>query len=167
MIDSSPLAILAIHPSSRGFGWILFEGPSSPFDWGTVEVEDDKHAGTLARVAELIKKSQPDVLALEAFDDDTARRAPRIQLIAKDIAKLAEGKGIEVAILSRAAIRTAFAASGARTREEIAEAIARHIEPLRHRLPQPRKIWVGEHPSLSIFSAAACALAYYAGRASS
>jgi len=164
MNESDPLAVLAVHPTSRGFGWILFEGPSSPFDWGTVEVEGDKHAASLARVAELLKKSQPDVLALEAFDDDTARRAPRIQQIGKDIAELATNKGIEVAILSRAAIQTAFAASGARTREEIAEAIARHIEPLRHRLPQRRKIWVGEQPSLSIFSAAACALAYYAGR---
>ncbi|MEI9887745.1 MAG: hypothetical protein WDN08_14830 [Rhizomicrobium sp.] len=165
MNDSTSLAVLAIHPTSRGFGWILFEGPSSPFDWGTVEVDEDKQAGSLARVEELIRKSQPDVLALEAFDDEIARRAPRIQRIGHEIAELARKKGIEVSILSRAAIRTAFAASGARTREEIAEAIARHIQPLRHRLPQPRKIWVGEHPSLSIFSAAACALAYYAGRA--
>jgi hypothetical protein len=164
MNESAPLAVLAIHPTSRGFGWILFEGPSSPFDWGTVEVEDDKRAASLARVAELLKKSQPDVLALEASDADDTRRAPRIQRISKDIAELGEKRGVEVAILPRAAIRNAFAASGATTREEIAEAIAHHIEPLRHRLPQPRKIWVGEHPGVSIFSAAACALAYYAGR---
>ena len=165
MNHASSLAVLAVHPTSRGFGWVLFEGPTSPFDWGTVEVEDDKHDGSLERIGDLIKRYQPDVLALEAFDDKAAQRAGRIRLIAKDIVALGEGKGIEVAVLPRAAIRSAFAASGARTREEIAEAIALHLEPLRHRLPPRRKIWVGEHPCLSIFSAAACGLAYYAGRA--
>lgn len=165
MNHASHLAVLAIHPTSRGFGWIVFEGPSSPFDWGTVEVEGNKHVASIARVSELIKKYQPDVLAMEAFDDAAARRAKRIRIIGAAVVALAREKGIETAVFSRAAIRTAFAASGARTREEIAKTIAGHLQPLWRRLPAPRKIWVGEHPSLSIFGAAACALAYYARRA--
>ena len=30
--------VLSLYPSTRGFGYVLFEGPLSPFDWGVKEI---------------------------------------------------------------------------------------------------------------------------------
>jgi len=30
--------VLSIYPNTRGFAFVLFEGPLSPFDWGVKEV---------------------------------------------------------------------------------------------------------------------------------
>jgi len=156
--------VLAVHPSSRGFGWILFEGPLAPFDWGVVTIAQDKNAGAVARVDQLIQKYDPRVLAFEASSDDGSRRKPRIRKLCRAIEERAMARGLRVCVYSRQQIRRAFASTGAQTREEIATIVAERIEALRPRLPQPRKIWLGEHPNMALFAAAACALTYFARR---
>lgn len=161
-MNTHPPYVLGLHPSSRGFGWILFEGPLSPFDWGAVEVRGNKNALALGRIEKLLDKYQPGVLVLEDFEDEGAQRSGRIRDLCCGVLRLAAARRIPVCLYTRDRIRTAFAGSRARTREEIAAAIAGQVEPLRPRLPKRRKIWVGEHPSIALFCAAACALAYYA-----
>ena len=34
--------VLSIYPTSRGFGFVLFESSESPFDWGVKEIRE-KH----------------------------------------------------------------------------------------------------------------------------
>jgi hypothetical protein len=46
---------------------------------------------------------------------------------------------------------------GARSRQEIAEAVARSFD----RLPRPRRPWEGPHRRLAIFDAAAVVLTHY------
>jgi Holliday junction resolvasome RuvABC endonuclease subunit len=154
--------VLGIHPTSRGFGWIVFETPLAPFDWGTVEVREDKQAGAIGRLEKLLTKYKPVAVALEQYEGAPAHRAPRIRRVAAAMAKTSRKHGADIAVYSRAAVAEAVAGSHSSTREEIAEIVARKIEPLRSRLPAKRKIWVGESPSLSLFTAAACALTWYA-----
>lgn len=154
--------VLGLHPSSRGFGWIFFEGQGPPFDWGTADVRENKNAEALARIEGLIDKYRPHVIAVEAFEGEFTHRGPRVRKLYRSLIQRAARKKVAVQIYSRAQIRAAFADKGARTREEIAAAVAHRVEPLRPRLPKPRKIWVGEHPSIALFCAAACALACYA-----
>lgn len=154
--------VLGLHPSAGGFGWALFEGPLAPFDWGTADIRSDKNVQSLARIEKLLEQYSPRVLALEAFDGKAARRKPRVRRLYHSVIRRAEARGIAVRLYTRAEIRTAFAETGARTREEIAAVIAEHIEAFRPRLPRPRKIWEGEHPSAALFCAAACALTHYA-----
>ena len=36
--------VLAIQPTTRGFGFAVFEGPQEPIDWGVKEVRKNKNA---------------------------------------------------------------------------------------------------------------------------
>jgi hypothetical protein len=115
--------VLGFHPNARGFGWVVFEGPFRPIDWGLVSARKDKNATSLKRLDRLLTRFAPEVLVLEAYDRETTRRARRIARLGVKARKLADGRGIETAVYSRAEIREAFAETGARTRREVAEAV--------------------------------------------
>ena len=74
---------------------------------------------------------------------------------------LAADRGVEVAIYARGEVQACFASVGARTRREIAEAVVRHIDAFRHRLPNKRRPWEGEDRRMAIFAAAALVLTHY------
>jgi Holliday junction resolvasome RuvABC endonuclease subunit len=156
-----PSHVLGIHLSARGFGWVICESPTSLLDWGTVDIRNDQTTKALARLKQLMDKYKPESLALEAFDDKNSRRRPRIRGLCRAVVKLANRRGIVVRVFARADIQKTF---GHKTRQEIARAVAERLECLCPRLPQPRKIWVGEHPGMALFAAAACSLAEYARR---
>ena len=59
--------VLALYPSTRGFGFVVFEGPRAPYDWGVKEIkEKHKNAKTLDAMRELIERYQPEAVAIEA-----------------------------------------------------------------------------------------------------
>jgi hypothetical protein len=152
--------VLGLHPSSRGFGWVLFDGPLSAFDWGTTDVRHGDNTKALVRACEILDKYQPRVVALEEFENGTIRRAPRIRELYRAIVVQAEARDILICWFSREEIARAL--SSARTRQATAEAVAARIRQLRPRLPKPRRIWEGEHPSMALFCAAACVLTWFA-----
>lgn len=155
--------VLGVHPSSRGFGWALFEGPLVPFDWGTVEIRANKNAAAIKRFAKLLDRYQPNVLAIEAFDERDARRSARVRSLCQKLVATAEARAITVRIYSRGVIGKTIAGSDTSTRDEIAEAVAKRVAILQPRLPKPRKAWQSEHPNIALFQAAACALTYLLG----
>lgn len=152
--------VLGLHPSSRGFGWVIFEAPFSLLDWGTVDIRDDKNATALNRIETLFDRHAPAVLAMERHDEG-ARRSPRIRQLYLAVIRRAEVRAIAVRRYTRAQISRSRHLKGASTREEVAAAVAICLDVLRHRLPKPRQIWIGERPGMSLFCAAACALAYF------
>jgi len=156
--------VLGIHPTTRGFGWALFESATSPFDWGSVEARGEKHKNTLARLGALLERYQPAVLVMEQFEGEASRRSRRIRRLASTMTALAKARNIKVAIFTRAEIAAALSGSGGRTREEIAQFVANNVGALRDRLPAKRKIWESERPNLALFSAAACALTWFANK---
>jgi Holliday junction resolvasome RuvABC endonuclease subunit len=155
--------VLGIHPSSRGFGWAIFEGPLVPFDWGTVSVTGAKNAKALARFEKLLDRYQPRVLALEDVEASDSQRSPRVRQLCRSLVSRAEARGVEVHLYTRSEISKTFAGANAKTRDEIAAAVAERIAVLQSRLPKPRKPWQGEHPNIALFAAAACALTYLMG----
>jgi hypothetical protein len=68
---------------------------------------------------------------------------------------------VDVAVFSRDDVRSCFKQFGAHSRYEIAQAVARNAEAIRHRLPKPRRIWESEGRSMALFSAAALVLTHY------
>ena len=152
--------VLAVHPTARGVGWALFESPLAPLDWAVVRSNDN--AKCLARVGQIIERHLPVAIILEQFERGPSRRADRIQRLCRAVVHLADNRGIETRVYSRAAIRTCFVSVGAVTRYEIAQAIAMHIDAFRHRLPPVRKSWMSEDARLSIFNAAALAITHFA-----
>ena len=163
-----PGLTLAIHPFSRGFGWAAFEGPFTPYDWGLSTARRDKNAVCLRKIEKLIARLQPQTLVLEAFERRISARPARTARLCRAIVSLAADRGLEVALYSRVDVQAAFAPLGARTRDEIAAAVARHVDALRHRIPRARdKPWLWEDPRMALFSAAALILTHHQRGASS
>lgn len=152
--------IMGFHPTSRGFGWIVFEDGVRPIDWGLVSARGDKNAVCLKRLEGLLDRFRPDVLVLEAADPERSRRARRIAQLCAAVGEAADARGVETTVYSRADVRTAFAEVRATTRRQIAEAVARHMEAFRHRLPQPRRPWESEAAGESLFAAAALVMTH-------
>lgn len=153
--------VLAIHPTSRGFGWAALDQPLAPHRGELVEVSGDKNANALRRIENLIEALQPCVVVLEAFEAGSSRRRDRIKRLGRAIVALAGLKGVEVRILSRLEVQQSFAAAGARSRREIAIAVAQHLPALRERLPPERKAWSTEDRRMALFAAAALVLTYF------
>ncbi len=153
--------VLAVHPTKDGMGWVVFEGPFTPYDWGLVSARKDKNAFCLKKVERLIERLQPETFVVEAYDRVRASRADRVTRVCRDFVNLAASYGIAVEVYDRAAIRRAFAGVGAITRQDVAEAVARYIDAFRHRLPAKRKDWEAEDRRMALFSAAALAITYF------
>lgn len=158
--------VLSVYPTSHGFAFVLFEGPEAPFDWGVKEIrERRKNARTLERIKRLIDRYQPEVLVFEATSKKSIRTA-RIMRFYRMLLHLAETKQLTVVRYTKAEVRKCFASVGAKTKYEIAKAIAIQIPAFMHRLPPVRKIWMSEDPRQSLFDAAALGIAYYAAQTS-
>jgi hypothetical protein len=155
--------VLAIHPTSRGFGWALFESALKPVDWGLASIKVRRSARSIARFERLLDRYAPKVVVFEEFEEHPARRANRIQRMCRQMIGLASGRGLYTPIYSRETIRETFESSGARTRRDIALSVAEQIEVFRRRLPRERK-YQGESEDVrqSLFDAVALALTYFA-----
>lgn len=165
--QARPGFVLGIHPTSRGLAWTVFEGPFAPHDWGNAIARGgEKNRKCLEHVEKLVSRFEPDTIVLEAFEKRRSARASRIAHLGRAIVALATDRSIEVAIYSRGDVKACFASVGAVSRQEIAEAVARSIPALAHRIPKPRKPWESDDPRMALFSAAALVLTHYQYRAS-
>lgn len=157
--------VLAIYPSTRGVAFALMKSPLSAIDWGIKGAYGaDKNALLLKRVAGLLDVNQPDVVVLEDPTSARLRRSARIGRLTRAIERLAEDQVVEVQRYSRQAVQECFGQFGARTRYEVAVAIATRIAAFERFLPPPRKLWMSEDARMGIFRAAALALTYYDSR---
>lgn len=153
--------VLAIYPTSRGFGFVMFEDPKTLSDWGLPRVPPADEPKILSRISTLLERHRPDVLVIESTHDPECRRGLRVRKLLKVIRDLAAQRRIPVEAFSRDAVRRAFAYAHALTKQQIATVIASQYPELAPRLPQPRKIWQSEDVRMSLFSSAALALTLY------
>ena len=160
MNHKNPL-VFAIHATSRGFGYVVFEGPFAPYDWGTVTVRGDKNAMSLHRIEKMFDRFTPETLVLEAYAGGKARRGYRLSKLYKALVSMAANRSIQVEVYTRGDIQACFANAGAATRQEIAEAVARTVTAFEHRKPKPRKAWQSEDRRMAMFCAAALVLTHY------
>lgn len=159
MIAKNPL-IFALHATSRGFGYVVFEGPFAPYDWGTVGARGDKNGVCLQKLEKMLDRFMPETLLLEEARS-VANRSDRIARLYKAIVALCVSRSIDVAIYTLGEVKACFASAGARTRQEIAETVARMIDALGHRVPKPRKAWQSEDRRMALFCAAALVLTHF------
>lgn len=154
--------VLSIYLTARGLGFVLMDAPLSPVDWGTREGRGPhKNALCLAKVAALLDAHQPDVLVLQDIKGRHSLRTARIGRLSRSIDTLALEHTVSVHRFSRSDVKRCFERFGARTRYEIAMAIAKRIPAYEPFLPPPRKLWMSDHPRMSIFSAAALAITFF------
>src|SRR5262249_25387033 len=124
------IRVLAIDPSTRGFGFALLEGPNRLIDWGVKETKTDKKHRSLQLIADLIDQYQPSTIVVEDYAAKGSRRCGRVRELINDIAKLAETRNVKVRSFSRLKVKQAFAESGASNKFEIAKTIANRFPEL-------------------------------------
>jgi hypothetical protein len=154
--------VLAAHPTSRGFGWVLFENPQTPVAWSIVHARPGRDQHLASRFERLLDRYEPAVFVLEAFESSTSRRHPRIQQLCRTMLHEASVRAVDTKIFDREVIAAVFAETGATTRDAIARIIAARIEAFSYRLPPKRKLGDSEDARQSLFNAAALALTYFA-----
>jgi RNase H-fold protein (predicted Holliday junction resolvase) len=156
--------VLAVDPSTRGFGYALFEGPRRLVDWGTKDIRSDKHAAALQKVEELIRRYEPAALVVEDCGHRRSRRNLRVRRLTKHMLALARRSGIKGHALPLVAAYQQFSKHGARTKYDMATTLARQFPALTLRLPPKRRAWESEDCRMSIFDAAALGYTYLARR---
>ncbi len=151
--------VLAIHLSTTGFGWVVFED-TIPVDWGLATAKVDKNTACLKRLRTLLNQYEPAVLVLEEFEHGYTRRHARIQRLYRSLMVLAKMRRVPVCVITRSQVRSCFRKTSATTRYKIAQAIAMQLPELRSRLPQIRRPWMSEDSRMSLFAATALAITH-------
>ncbi len=154
----NPKRVLAIDPTSRGFGYVVLESPATLVDWGVKATRPKEETRALAKVLELIRHYRPEIIVLE--DHRGSRRCARIQTLLDKVWRLAATEGLKCHHFQTSRIKQVFRTFGANTKHEIAHAVAQQLPELAPRLPRYRKAWMSEEYGMAIFDAAALALTY-------
>lgn len=157
--------VLSLYPNSRGFGYVLCEGPLSPFDWGVKEIRGPaKNRRILKIIESLLDRYRPVVLVLEDWTDDAFQRIDRIVDLYVSILALAKRMAIQVVRIPMKRIREYFAYRNALTKYEIALHIAKVIPAFSYQIPPKPTIWRSEDARQGLYDAAAVGLAYFQPR---
>jgi hypothetical protein len=153
---------MSVFPNARGIAHVVFEGPSSPVDWGICDPRGDRRKHQAIRlIATRIERYSPDILILRDREGNQPRRIWRYAALVDALEKLAKRKGILIAHYSRDEVRQSFGSLGSPTRYAIVQAIAKQIPTFETYVPPIRKIWKAEDRRMGMFDAAALALTFY------
>jgi hypothetical protein len=154
--------VLAVHPNSRGFGFVLFESPLAPFDWGARVVRGrTKNQQIVHFVERMIDQYRPVALVLEDWRDDQALRGARIRTLCRQLEALARKKRVRVRTYAKERVRLSFGHGGRLTRYDIAVDIAKQIPAFSYQLPPIRKAWMCEDVRQALYDAAALGVTFY------
>ncbi len=151
--------ILAIDPTVRGFGYIVFDGIKSPEVWGKAEMRIQKNRRSLIKIKKLIEFHQPDAIVVE--DPVNSLRHRRTSSLIMQIEKLAVKRGIKAHKYTRSQIQDVFTQFGAVTKYEIAKTISDWFPELALKLPEKRGLGWPEDERYGIFDAASLGLTYF------
>ena len=153
--------ILAIDPTTRGFGFAVLEGSEDLIDWGVKEARNNKNSRCARLIKNLIDQYQPDAIVLENHKEKGSRCSTRIQKLLERILKLIEEKKITAKLYSKSQVKRSFFLIGTPTKYNIALAIGKKFPELAVRVPPYRKPWMSEDYRMSIFDAMALGLTYF------
>lgn len=159
--EPPPPRVLAIDPTSRGFGFAILEGPATLVDWGVSEIHGRSPGIALVKLTDLLKHYEPDVLVVEDCTDSSSRRGPRARRLIEAACGLAASMGVQTTRITITAVCELFDDQGAMTKHSIATVIADHVPSLAKRLPPKRKPWMSEAERMAIFDATAFGLTFY------
>lgn len=151
--------VLAMDPSTRGFGFAVFEGPDRLVDWGLVHVGRDKNDASLKRFEDLMGLYAPAGVVAEDCADAACQRRSRARLLIAQALDYAAFFERHVITVPWRTVRVVVGGRPKATKEEIARAVARRFPEVAHRLPPHRKPWMSEDARTSLFDAVALGVA--------
>lgn len=158
------IRVLAIDPTSQGFGFAVLEGPDRLVDWGVKHVRGERNYRNrrcLEQVSRLIAWYQPDVLAVEHTGVKSCRRRSRARRLIEGFVGLASVQNLRTRRVSRRKVQECFSRTVSATKYQIAQAIAQRFPELEYSLPPVRKPWMSEDERMGIFDAVTFGYASY------
>jgi Holliday junction resolvasome RuvABC endonuclease subunit len=151
--------ILAIAPSTRGFGYAVIRDLNTLADWGMKWAKRDKNRTCLVKVNDLIAHFEPHFIALEDMSAKGSRRPVRIRNLTKQIIAAVKRQNIHMAVFTRQQMKQAYLPDGKGTRYDLSKVMAeRFLDELGDLLPPKRRTSMVEHPRMAMFDAVALAL---------
>src|SRR5260370_19029757 len=119
--------VFSIHLNSRGFAFVLFEGPLAPLAWRIFEARGGKQETIVTRLSSLFERYKPHVVVLQNMSPEETHRPQRIRHFNEAIAKLAEQYGLPTEFVSRSEVRERFAYLRSVSKDASAAATANHV----------------------------------------
>lgn len=152
--------VLAISPSTSGFGFVILEGNDVIADSGAKSARQNKNDWCVQQVDKLIRKYEPDALIL--YDHaKNERRSERIKALNQRFVDLAKTHKLHVKLFSRERVNQVFFADAKGTKHEIATMLAQRLpDELASKLPPKRREWDSEDRRMDIFDAMALAVTF-------
>lgn len=152
-MQPTPLRLLAIDLTAKGFGFALLDARLGLLDWGFSSFPATDDALFLERVSTRIDRGHPTALVLENFAPIKGREAA---VRRRDLAiALATERKIGLCQVSQKIVQGIL---GPGTKAQIAKTLAGRFPELRHRMPRERTRWSTEDERMHIFDALALAV---------
>ena len=162
MIKNKTVRILAIAPTSRGFGYAIMEEPSWLMAHGNKAILKNKNAGALKWVDKFIRFYQPSILMLPDVNASDTHRAARIKTLHQQIGALARKHQLKLKLINATKMRERLLGDPKGTKQAMAKTLAEMFpEELKSRLPPKRRAWMSEDPRMDIFDAVGLATAFW------
>lgn len=153
--------VLALDLRPRSVGFVVFEGPDQLLDSGVKAFRDvaGRNVAASKKCASLLAEFQPSIVLLKSSIWKSLRRKPHREGVLDTIQREAGGRAA-VRLISPQRIRQMFPGQLG-NKDDLAAQVAARFPDLAWKLAPRRKVWQREHYRMSIFDAAALALAYY------
>src|SRR2546428_9016272 len=128
--------ILAIDPSTHGFGFAVLEGSDRLIDWGVKDVHGHKNSKALRLIKKLSEDYEPDLVVVENCDAHGSRRRRRTKYLIRSVLTLCFKMRVRTRAVPRLRVRKVF---GASNKDEIAAMIVQRFPELLPWQPRPRR----------------------------
>jgi RNase H-fold protein (predicted Holliday junction resolvase) len=156
-----PTRIIAIDPTTKGFGYAILDLPLHLVAWGMAHIKGEKRSGAVFRFETLLDQFRPDAVVLEDTTAQGSRRNPRVRDLLEALAKVARERGIQVETVSRLAVIGYFSSQDeSATKHSIAQTLAVAYPELAEKVPKKRKTWQSEDERISVFDALSLAVTF-------
>ncbi len=160
-MPNNPIRIFSLDPTTKGFGYVVFELPFRLVEWGLARIAGEKYAGAVSRFERLLDRFRPDAVVLEDATAPGARRDPRVRRLIDTLVRVARDRGVRVSTVARKTMLEHFTPDGERaTKHSVARRLAEFFPELAPQLPPPRKPWQSQDERMAIFDALAFAVTY-------
>lgn len=147
--------VLAVDPTSKGFGFAVIEVDLFLVDYGLARVWSPRRREFIDKAYGIVEKYRPVMIILPRVGPAKERGRTRAKVSA--LAAHLRLHHYAVVVLPREIVLKTFGPSGT-TKHEIAVAIAKAFPELTSRLPRKRRPWMSEDESMNVFDAVALAL---------
>lgn len=155
--------ILALHATTRGFAYCIFDGPGDLTDWGIKHVpKGEKNRNCTLAIEHLIVRFDPHAIIFEDTDEIGGKRSARVRHLYRDVERLADRASLDTYSYPWQVVFDVFKDGKPQTRHDLAKMIAVILPAIKKRLPPKRKPWLPMDPRQALFDAAALGITHYA-----